>query len=698
MQRVTKGIIKRSTTASKKLIKKSAAKRVQGILALYNNRNAEPSQKKALRPRTESSRSSGSEFVSVILDSDNSHQSSVRDGDIPNVIPSSIDQMINSASTSHDQAVSTESSNFSSQLAKWSVEENISLSALGKLLKLLRSNFPLSQLKNLPKDPRTLLQTPINTNIKQMGSNGCYYYFGIQESVTDLFNKITIKLSLSDEISLAVNIDGVPLFKSTNESFWPILCTIKSVKLLEKLVFCVGLYKGSGKPEANDLLKDFVNECIHLYQNGVIVNSQIHKFNISMIICDAPAKAYILYVKSHSAYFSCTKCSLEGDFCCNTLCFQDLVFRKRSNESFRNKEQPEHHTGNTVLENLPNFNMINNIPIDYMHCILLGVVKRLLCNKKFGWVFGKPPNKLRASDIYSISNQCLLLKKFIPCEFARKPRSLVESKRFKASEFRLLLLYTGPIVFKNVLSSESYNNFICLSVATLILASNELYNIESYFEYAHKLFEHFISNSIRIYGSHFISYNVHNLLHLNDCVKLFGPLDSFSAFPFENYMRQITRKVRKTSKPLQQVVRRTYEERNIYASKLDLNEHRKFMIEHDSGPLLVNCHSPQFKVLVTEKYRLNVAKICDRFVELDNGTIIEIKNFATNQGNIVVIGLVYTRKGDFFKKPCPSSLFGISFIKKVNNELNMFKASMIKKKIMILPFKNEFISFPLLHM
>lgn len=577
MLRVTKGNIKRSTAASKKLIQKSAAKRLQGILALYYNRNAGPSNKKALEPKTESTKSSWSEFVSLISDLNNCHQRSVGDVDVSNLVPSPIDQKSNTASiTSHYQEVSTESPSFSSQLAKWSVEENISLSALGKLLRLLRSNFPPSQLKNLPKDPRTLLQTPTNnTNIKQMGSNGCYYYFGIQESVTDMFNKITLKLSLLDEISLAVNIDGVPLFKSTNESFWPILCTIKSVKLLEKQVFCVGLYKGVGKPEANDFLRDFVNECIHLYQNGIIIGSQIHKFNISMIICDAPAKAYVLYVKSHSAYFSCTKCSLEGDFCCNTICFQDLVFHKRSNESFRNKEQPEHHTGNTVLENLPNFNMINNIPIDYMHCILLGVVKRLLCHKKFGWVFGKPPNKLRASHIYSISNQCLLLNKFIPCEFARKPRSLVESKRFKASEFRLLLLYTGPVVFKNVLSTESYNNFLCLSVATLILASNEFCNIKSYFEYANKLFEHFISNSIRIYGSDFISYNVHNLLHLNDCVKMFGPLDNFSAFPFENYMRQITRKVRKTSKPLQQVVRRTYEERNTYVTKLDLKKNQK---------------------------------------------------------------------------------------------------------------------------
>ena len=31
-------------------------------------------------------------------------------------------------------------------------------------------------------------------------------------------------------------------------------------------------------------------------------------------------------------------------------------------------------------------------------------------------------------------------------------------------------------------------------------------------------------------------YNVHGLIHIAEDVKRFGPLDSYSAFPFENYL------------------------------------------------------------------------------------------------------------------------------------------------------------------
>lgn len=66
--------------------------------------------------------------------------------------------------------------------------------------------------------------------------------------------------------------------------------------------------------------------------------------------------------------------------------------------------------------------------------------------------------------------------------------------------------------------------------------------LENYVIYAHNLMEHFICQSIKINGPDFVSHNIHNLLHLSDCVKLYGALDNFSAFPFENYMQQLKKK------------------------------------------------------------------------------------------------------------------------------------------------------------
>ncbi|KAJ8968786.1 hypothetical protein NQ314_002093 [Rhamnusium bicolor] len=158
--------------------------------------------------------------------------------------------------------------------------------------------------------------------------------------------------------------------------------------------------------------------------------------------------------------------------------------------------------------------------------------------------------------VNKISSRLVKLRSHIPSEFVRKSRQISECKRYKATEFRTFLLYTGPVVLKNILSIRHYTNFILLSVATSILLNNNLALDISWLDYAENLLTLFVSNSKNIYGCGFISHNIHNLLHLVECVKKFGDLDNFSAFPFENFMQQILRKIRKSDKPLQQVIRR----------------------------------------------------------------------------------------------------------------------------------------------
>lgn len=264
-----------------------------------------------------------------------------------------------------------------------------------------------------------------------------------------------------------------------------------------------------------------------------------------MLICDTPAKSYVLYLNSHMGYYSCTKCVQEGDMVHNTMCFPELTNHKTTDTSFRNRTQPEHHKGKSNFECLPNFNMIDNVPIDYMHCVLLGVTKRLLCGKKFGWVYGKPPFKLCARDINAINCYLVKLRNYIPVEFARKPRSLNDCKRFKATEFRLFLLYTGPVVLKDVLPSKMYNNFMvfCVAISILIQKTPKTEMID----YADNLLKYFVSNSIKIYGHHFVTHNVHHLIHLSDCVRIHGNLNHFSAFPFENFTKKLLSNVRKSS-------------------------------------------------------------------------------------------------------------------------------------------------------
>lgn len=53
--------------------------------------------------------------------------------------------------------------------------------------------------------------------------------------------------------------------------------------------------------------------------------------------------------------------------------------------------------------------------------------------------------------------------------------------------------------------------------------------------------------------------NVHALLHIVDCVRQFGPLYTFSAYPFENFQREVKKLIKKPTQPLQQIFKRLEE-------------------------------------------------------------------------------------------------------------------------------------------
>jgi len=67
--------------------------------------------------------------------------------------------------------------------------------------------------------------------------------------------------------------------------------------------------------------------------------------------------------------------------------------------------------------------------------------------------------------------------------------------------------------------------------------------------------QHFVISFDRIYGKSYMSHNIHIILHLADDTKIFGSINNFSAFPFENYMQPFKKKIKTGAKPLQQLVR-----------------------------------------------------------------------------------------------------------------------------------------------
>lgn len=168
-----------------------------------------------------------------------------------------------------------------------------------------------------------------------------------------------------------------------------------------------------------------------------------------------------------------------------------------------------------------------------MHLTCLGVMKKLMQL----WIEKGSVNvRLPSLATKQISSFLLSLRPHIPCEFARKPRALSELPRFKATELRQLMVYTGQIVFKPFLKEHCFNHFMILNIAMVILLSN---NMNEYIDYARDLMIYFVKQFEIIYGKHLVSHNVHGIIHIADDYERFGPLDNISAFPFENFMKNL---------------------------------------------------------------------------------------------------------------------------------------------------------------
>ena len=85
---------------------------------------------------------------------------------------------------------------------------------------------------------------------------------------------------------------------------------------------------------------------------------------------------------------------------------------------------------------------------------------------------------------------CWDLKAYIPNVFARKPRGLNIIDRWKATELRQFLLYSGKLALKGILRRDLYDHFIVLSVALCILVCQQTAIIHN--NYANELLLYFV--------------------------------------------------------------------------------------------------------------------------------------------------------------------------------------------------------------
>ena len=130
---------------------------------------------------------------------------------------------------------------------------------------------------DLPKTCRALLKTPRCVKIKDVAP-GKYHHFGILRGIKRILESIP-EVDIPIEILIFVNVDGLPIAKSSGSQFWPIFAMISNIHC--RKVFCIGLYHGSEKPHcSSEFLSDFVSEAIDLCKNGFMYKGRNHRFKV----------------------------------------------------------------------------------------------------------------------------------------------------------------------------------------------------------------------------------------------------------------------------------------------------------------------------------------------------------------------------------------------------------------------------------
>ncbi|CAN7978556.1 unnamed protein product [Ixodes persulcatus] len=231
------------------------------------------------------------------------------------------------------------------------------------------------------------------------------------------------------------------------------MCSVADIP--NSVPFIVGCYHGYSKPNSVDeYLSELIPELEELLENGLIINGRKLQISLKAFVCDAPARAFLLGIKSHTGYSCCGKCKVRGEYIKGRVSLRGVLHEPRTNDDFRRKNDSTHNISDTPLVKLP-LDMVVQFPFEYMHLVCLGVTRKLIIL----WIRGHLECRITPSTMKHVSASLKALAGFIPCEFARRPRALEEIDRWKATELRQFLLYTGPVVLSSVLDKKYFSIF-----------------------------------------------------------------------------------------------------------------------------------------------------------------------------------------------------------------------------------------------
>ncbi|XP_049280036.1 uncharacterized protein LOC125762223 [Anopheles funestus] len=492
------------------------------------------------------------------------------------------------------------------------------------LLAILRKFLRL----DLPKDYRTIMKTPASVRNQIVTiSAGSLWYQGVETVLKNYFKEVEPEVS---HFSLQVSVDGLPLFKSSANQFWPVL--IKVVELPNAPVMPVAIFCGKKKPDSvEEFLRPFVDEMNSLIESGMNLGEKLITFSISAFIADSPARSFIKAVMGCNALHGCTKCTVVGTKVEGRVIFESVDALVRTDAGFRLREDPQHHKDpRSPLENIRNINMISHFPVsDRLHLLELGCTRKILkglLEHIFENFYRWSPQQKRSINAYVISVK-------LPSELHRAYRSLYNLAFWKGTEYRTFLHYISLIIYKDFMYEAAYKHYLLYFSAITIFSSLAH---KKYWPIGKRFLNKFVLDFHVHYGRSNLVSNVHNLIHIYDEVLVNGPLDSFSSYPFENHLQFLKKCIKSGTKCLEQAAGRLYEYGAVHTLETSVPKTYPW-IKVDGST-----------VHVTDSFLLSPNVKDQWFLTKNYGIVKFLSAYKNEVHSIVLVGMQYSSMKELF--------------------------------------------------
>lgn len=302
--------------------------------------------------------------------------------------------------------------------------------------------------------------------------------------------------------------------------------------------FVIGVYQGTF-PEANicnEVLKPFVDE-VRILENGQELDGRQCKLQLGTFICDPVANSLVTCSTLPNSIYGCNKCNQKTTLHEGTdrisYSAQLSASDQRSDDDYRYYLPVDHFTGASLLSQL-NVGMVSQFVADYKHVVCLGVMRHLMSC----WTKGKLDYRLNKNTLKVINEKLKIVAASAPMEFERSIRPFERMAEWEAYDWKMFLLYYGPLVLKSHLPENYYMNFLYLHLAMRIMTSAEYRfttnECSSYI--AGQLIATFVTTFKKLYGQELINHSVHYLLHLEEIFMKMGSLEGVSGFDFSKQL------------------------------------------------------------------------------------------------------------------------------------------------------------------